>query len=80
MMQVVDEMCEKQPDLKPPDFPDFPPTDESGDVDLSLIDYNLSLTVAERIRQHGEALKLVRRLEEVRRQWYGPVAGDSQET
>ena len=53
------------------DLPAFPPTDETGDVDMTLIDYNLSLTVAERIRQHGQALKLVQRLEDVRRQWYG---------
>ena len=29
----------------------FPPTDETGDVDLNLIDYNLSLTPAERLRR-----------------------------
>jgi hypothetical protein len=70
----------KESEFKPADLQDFPPTDESGDVDLSLIDHNLSLTVAERIRQHGEALKLVRRLEEVRKYWYGSTLGDSQET
>ena len=71
---------ERNPEPKPADLPQLPLTDESGDVDLSLIDYNLSLTVAERIRQHAEALKLVRRLEEVGRQWYRPVGADPQAT
>jgi hypothetical protein len=35
-------------------FPDFPPTDETGDVDLTLLDYTLSLTPAERVRQAEE--------------------------
>jgi hypothetical protein len=76
----MEETRDKEQDLNPADFPDFPPTDESGEVDLSLIDYNLSLTVPERIRQHCEALKLVRRLETVRRQWYGPDDRDPEAT
>lgn len=35
----------------PRDLPEFPPTDESGDVDLSLVEYCLSLTPAERLLQ-----------------------------
>ena len=42
-----------RPSLIPPDWPlDVQPTDESGEVDLSLLDYNLSLTPAERLRQN----------------------------
>lgn len=70
---------DKNVPLKPEDFPEFPPTDETGDVDLSLLDYNLSLTVAERIERNGDALKLVRALENVRRQWYGSDAGSPEE-
>jgi hypothetical protein len=40
------------PDPREPlDFPGFPPTDETGDVDLELLAYNLSLTPAERLRR-----------------------------
>jgi hypothetical protein len=39
-------------DLDPIALSRFPETDVTGDIDLSLIDYNLSLTPAERIRQH----------------------------
>jgi hypothetical protein len=37
--------------LEKPAPPEAPPTDESGDVDLSLIDWMLSLTPTERLRQ-----------------------------
>ncbi|MFT3829922.1 MAG: immunoglobulin domain-containing protein [Opitutaceae bacterium] len=36
-------------------------------IDLSLLDYNLSLSVAERWRQHDEALALIEKLEAARR-------------
>lgn len=42
------------PEPRPEDFPEFPPTDESGDVDLTLIDYTLSLTPSERLRRAEE--------------------------
>ena len=42
-----------RPSLIPPNWPlDVQPTDESGEVDLSLIEHNLSLTPAERLRQN----------------------------
>ena len=50
-------------ELNPADFPDFPPTDETGDVDLTLLDYTLSLSASERVRQAEELsqfLELVR--------------------
>ena len=67
----MDTPGEKNQKFNPADLPPFPPTDETGDVDLSLIEYNLSLTIPERIRQHDDALQLVRALENVRTQWYG---------
>jgi len=37
--------------LDPADFPLYPPTDATGDVDLSLIEHNLTLTPRERLYQ-----------------------------
>jgi hypothetical protein len=48
-------------------LPDFPPTDPTGDIDLSLIDHNLSLSPAERIRQHDRALAMVEAFREAGR-------------
>jgi hypothetical protein len=43
----------------PPDSKIAPSGDVmDGDVDVSLIEYNLSLTIAERIRQHDRALAM----------------------
>ena len=36
-------------DFNPADLPLFPPTDETGDVDLTLVEYYLRLTPAERL-------------------------------
>lgn len=41
--------------LIPPEWPiDVQCTDETGDVDLANVEYNLSLTVAERIRKNDQ--------------------------
>lgn len=45
-------------ELRPQDVPDFPPADETGDIDLTLIDYNLSLTPSERVRRAEEFSRL----------------------
>jgi hypothetical protein len=47
------------PKFDPRTLPLYPPMDESGNVDLSHIEYNLSLTPAQRWRQHARALELV---------------------
>jgi hypothetical protein len=39
-------------------LPNYPPMDETGTVDLSQIDVNLSLTPAERIRRFADFLDL----------------------
>jgi hypothetical protein len=49
---------------------DFPPTDESGEVDLEQIRYNLSLTPGERLAQNDRALKFVEALREAGRKFY----------
>lgn len=59
----------------------FPPTDESGDVDLNQIDWNLRLTPAERlgrmqaIREFTEAA----RLDRIRRYGFDPADPGSPE-
>jgi hypothetical protein len=47
------------------DLPDFPPTDETGNVDLSLIDAMLDCTPAQRIGRLEGALEFI----EAARQW-----------
>lgn len=67
--------------LNPADFPLYPPADATGDVDLSLIDCNLDLTPAERIRQHNAALELVEALRKdfVRRHGFEPSIAEEAE-
>jgi len=55
---------------------DFPPTDESGDVDVSLIDYSLSLTIEERARRHCHARLFAERMRNIARQRYGSIVDD----
>lgn len=42
----------KEFNLKPQDVPRFPPTDESGEVDIWLIDTLLNLTPTQRLERH----------------------------
>lgn len=56
----------------------FPQTDASGDVDLDLLRYNLSLTPTERWRKHASALELVRALRKAGKEYYGRIAQSSQ--
>ena len=60
----------------PPGIDDFPPTDESGDVDLSLIDHSLSLSLAERARRHYHARLFAERMRQVARERYGSLIDD----
>jgi len=52
MSQLVD------PPLPPQSTLELCKSDPSGDVDISLIEYNRSLTFAERIRQNDRALDM----------------------
>ena len=52
-------------ECNPADFPDFPPMDETGEVDLSLVDVMLDYTPAQRISQLEGALEFI----ELARQW-----------
>lgn len=49
----------------------FPPTDETGDVDLNQIEWNLRLAPAERIRQNSAAQSLIRTFRIARIRHYG---------
>ena len=53
-----------------PAVDDPPPMDESGEVDLSQIRYNLSLTPEERILQNDRWAEFVRQLREGGRAYY----------
>jgi hypothetical protein len=52
------------------DLWDFPPTDESGDVDLEQIRYNLSLTPGERLARNDSAVRFFNALREGGRKFY----------
>ena len=52
------------------DLPLFPPTDETGDVDLWQIQYNLSLTPTQRIEQNDRFAEFVELVREAGRQFY----------
>ena len=47
------------PESLPDNYPGEPEIDETGDIDLSLIDHNRSLSPAGRIQQHDRALAMV---------------------
>ena len=64
------------PPDKPAGIDDFPPTDESGDVDLSLIEHSLSLSLQERARQHYHARHFAERMRGIARQRYGAIIDD----
>ena len=49
-------------ELKEDLMPDFPPTDETGDVDLSLLECTLRLTPAQRAERHYHARLFAQRL------------------
>ena len=72
----MEDICEKAPVVSPSRFPQFPPTDESGEVDLSLIDTMLSLTPAERLRWHAEMMEFIelQRQLQIKRYGFDPAA------
>jgi hypothetical protein len=53
-------------------------TDESGDVDLSLIEYNLSLTPTQRVEQHYQFRLFMQELRKAGEKLYGPAVPDPQ--
>jgi hypothetical protein len=48
-------------------------TDESGDVDLSLIEFNLTLTPTQRVEQHYRFRLFMQELRKAGEKLYGPA-------
>ena len=55
----------------PRDLPEFPPTDGSGEVDLSQVQYNLSLTPTQRIEQNDQFAEFIGVVREGGRRFHG---------
>ena len=70
-MHRMDGTKDKEIILDPADFAAFPPTDESGDVDLTLIDAMLELTPGQRLRQLDEFNQFVAIARRARIKLYG---------
>jgi hypothetical protein len=64
------------------DMPLYPPLDETGYVDLTLIESTMALTPAERIRRHTDFLEFIElaRLARIKRYGFDPAADRSPET
>lgn len=58
-------------EAKPSDAEWVPPALEQGEVDLSLIDYFLSLTPAQRAEKHYNARLFAQRMQKIARERYG---------
>ena len=56
--------------------PPFPPTDETGDVDVNIIALNLELTPAQRIEKHYQSRLFVQRLQRLARERNGTTPLD----
>ena len=69
-------------DFNPADLPDYPELDETGQVDLSLIDCILDCTPAQRIARFGGVLEVMELARQARIKQYGydPAADRSPET
>lgn len=67
-------------DFNPADLPLFPPTDETGDVDLWEIRRNLSLTPTQRIEENDRFAEFVEVVREGGRRFYGADHRDPQKT
>jgi hypothetical protein len=62
------------------EVPDHTPTDETGDVDLSLLACTLRLTPVERAERHYHARMFAQRLRRLARERYGSVVDDLEAT
>jgi hypothetical protein len=73
-------MADEPKDENDLSMPDFPPTDETGDVDLSLLDTTLRLTPAQRAERHYHARLFVQRMKRLARERYGSTLDDLEAT
>jgi hypothetical protein len=63
-------------DVTPPArirFPDYPPMDETGTVDLWQIEYNLSLSPAERLKRFEGFLELCQAFQKAGMKQHGHI-------
>lgn len=58
-------------DHQAPETADFSTADQSGEVDLDLIDTLLSMTPAERLRWHADLMEFAERQRQLRAKEYG---------
>jgi hypothetical protein len=56
------------------DFPDYPPLDESGTVDLWQLESNLALTPAQRMRQLDGFLELCQAMKRAGKKHYDQLS------
>jgi hypothetical protein len=73
-------MADEPKDENDLSMPDFPLTDETGDVDLSLLDSTLRLTPAQRAERHYHARLFAQRLQRLARERYGSTLDDLEAT
>ena len=71
MMPLMSQSPNKEFDLRPEDVPAFPPTDESGEVDICLIDTLLDMTPTERLQWHESFMKFANEQRQLRAKEYG---------
>jgi len=71
MMPLMSESRNKEFELRPEDVPAFPPTDESGEVDICLIDTLLDMTPTERLQLHAEFSEFAEQQRQQRAKEYG---------
>lgn len=72
MQRIMNRMSTPTPNFEN-DFDGFPPTDETGNVDVSLVEYCLSLTPAQRVEKHYHARLFAERCRAAARERYGPI-------
>ena len=56
------------------EFPDYPPLDESGMVDLSQLEANLALTPAQRMKQFAGFLELHNAIRRAGKKYYDELS------
>jgi hypothetical protein len=62
------------------EFPEFPPMDETGSVDLWQLEANLALTPAQRIKQFENFMELARAMRQAGKKYYGELSAADPET
>jgi len=62
------------------EFPDYPPLDETGTVDLWQLEANLAMTPAQRMKQLENFMELARAMREAGKRFYGELSATDSET